>query len=303
VGRGIPWSDDAALAKLATVCGAEHVRGASPADAVAGMIPRFVAAPAHTAQVAALIAAAADMELTVLARGGGTKLDWCAPPRRVDLIVDMHRLSGLRQHTLSEAAVTVGAGTSLETLAITLAATGQRLAVDGFPPGATVGGVIAADAAGPCRLDHGSPRRLLLGAVVVTGDGRQTRVGVPASSAPVGLDLGPLFAGSFGALGLLTEVTVRLSPVPTLRRYLWRTVRSPLEAHDLTMALLAAEQSITGWTCRPRRTRRRPRSAGRGRARSPPGPSPSAWRVACRPARRSPTSTGGQMRCGGFSAR
>jgi glycolate oxidase FAD binding subunit len=244
-GRAISGTEAAALAKLASICGPEHVRAACPADAVAGLTPRFVAAPAHTAQASELIHAAADMELTVLARGGGTKLDWYAAPRRVDLLIDTARMSGLRHDTLTEDAVTVGAGTSLETLAIRLAPTGQRFAVDGFPAGATVGGVIATDAAGPCRLDHGSPRRLLLGAVVVTGDGRQTRVGTPAGPAPVGPDVAGLFAGSFGALGLLTDVTVRLHPVPTARRYLWRSVRSPLEAHDLTMALLAAELSIT----------------------------------------------------------
>src|SRR5688572_7147926 len=105
-GRGIPFDDDAILARLATICGGQYVRLATPADAVAGFPARFVAAPAHTAQAAALLCAATELELTVLPRGGGTKLDWCARPCGVDLIVDTARLTGLRQHTYTEAAVT-----------------------------------------------------------------------------------------------------------------------------------------------------------------------------------------------------
>src|ERR1700687_4100771 len=75
---------------LALACRA--VRPAWPRDAVGGVMPAWVAAPARVEEASAVLQAAADHDLAVVARGGGTKLAWGSPPRRCDVIIDTLRL-------------------------------------------------------------------------------------------------------------------------------------------------------------------------------------------------------------------
>lgn len=122
----------AVLAGLAAICGAGNAREAGPHDAVAGVTPKYVAAPGCTEEVAAVLRLAADQALTVVPRGTGTKLAWGAPPRSVDLVLDTTRLARVVEHAAGDLVVVVEAGTRLDTLQETLAAHGQRLALD--PP-------------------------------------------------------------------------------------------------------------------------------------------------------------------------
>ena len=101
-----------------------------------------------------------------------------------------------------------------------LDAAGQRLALD--PPGAdgTVGGLIATGAAGPLRYRYGSPRDLLIGITIVRPDGIVAKSGGKVVKNVAGYDIGKLFAGSLGTLGLITEATFRLHPLPEAAAWL-----------------------------------------------------------------------------------
>src|SRR5204863_270033 len=83
----------------------------------------------------------------------------------------------------------------------------------------TVGGVLATGMAGPRRLRYGTPRDLVIGITVVRADGQLARSGGKVVKNVAGYDLGKLFAGSFGTLGLIAEATFRLHPVPAAARY------------------------------------------------------------------------------------
>ena len=74
--------------------GRDGLRDAGPGEAIAGVPARYVAEPASTQEVAAVLRAAAAQDLAVVVRGAGTRQDWAAPPRRLDLIVDTGRLTG-----------------------------------------------------------------------------------------------------------------------------------------------------------------------------------------------------------------
>ncbi|MGH3648990.1 MAG: FAD-binding protein, partial [Micromonosporaceae bacterium] len=78
-------------------------------DAIAGVRPRFVASPATTAQAALVLRAAAANDLAVVARGAGTKQDWALPPRRLDLVIDTSRLTGVVEHAAGDLVVVVRA--------------------------------------------------------------------------------------------------------------------------------------------------------------------------------------------------
>ena len=190
-----------------------EVTPAGPADIVAGRPARYAAAPATTAEAAALLRAAAALGLTVVPRGSGSKLDWGAAPISCDLIVDTRRLDQVLEHAAGDLVVSVQAGIQLDDLAKVLSGAGQRLALDP-PAGGTIGGILATQAAGPLRFRYGAPRDLLIGITVVRADGTMARSGGKVVKNVAGYDLGKLFAGSYGTLGLITEATFRLHPKP-----------------------------------------------------------------------------------------
>jgi len=225
-------------AKLTTAC--PEVRPATPADAVAGVAPRYVAAPATEAQASALLAAAAGLGLAVLPRGGGTRLAWGAAPARCDLMVDTWQLNAVLEHSAGDQVVRAQAGVPLTALARVLAEAGQRLAVDPADSGGTVGGLLATGVAGPLRLRYGTPRDLLIGVTMIRADGAVARAGGKVVKNVAGYDTGKLLAGSYGTLGLITEATFRVHPAPAAASYVSLDYASPEAA---AAALLGAARS------------------------------------------------------------
>ena len=241
---------DSIPAELASACA--DLTAASPADDVGGRPARYVAAPASTAEAAALLRAADGLGLTVAPRGSGTRLDWGAPPAGCDLIVDTRRMDRVVEHAAGDLVVTVEAGVRLSDLAKVLASAGQRLALDPPPEKGstagdstdTVGGLIATGVAGPLRYRYGSPRDLLIGITVVRSDGTVAKSGGKVVKNVAGYDLGKLFAGSYGTLGLITQATFRLHPQPDAAA--WLTVDCPDPA-----AAQAAAQVMAGTPLAP----------------------------------------------------
>ena len=185
----------------------------SASKAVAGVVPSFVASPANTAEASALMRAAASAGIAVVPRGAGTGLSWGAPPARCDLVVDLRLMDQVIEHAAGDLVARVQAGVTIGQLATALASAGQQLAVDA-PEDASVGGVVATGTAGPRRFRYGAPRDLLIGLTVVRADGVIAHSGGKVVKNVAGYDLGKLFSGSHGTLGLITEVTFRLHPLP-----------------------------------------------------------------------------------------
>jgi glycolate oxidase FAD binding subunit len=216
-----------------------QVREAGPDDAVAGVQPRYVASPADVAEASAVMRAAAAEGLAVVARGAGTRLGWGSPPDRCDLVIDTRRMNKLLEHAAGDQVVRAQAGLGLDELAEVLAAAGQRLALD--PPDAgTVGGMVASGAAGPLRLRYGTPRDLLIGITVILADGTVARSGGKVVKNVAGYDLGKLFAGSYGTLGLIAEANFRLHPLPAAASYI--TLDCP-DVNAADAAIAAADGS------------------------------------------------------------
>jgi glycolate oxidase FAD binding subunit len=217
------------------------VRPAGDDDAVAGVPARFVAAPASTEQAAVVVRAAAAAGLAVVVRGGGTKLDWAAPPRRLDLVVDTRRLSGVVEHAAGDLIAVVRAGTPIDELREKLAPAGQQLALDTPLPGATVGGTVAVSTSGPRRMLYGTARDLVIGITVVRPDGVVAHAGGKVVKNVAGYDLGKLLTGSYGTLALITRVAFRLHPLPAADAVVIRRAPDAAEAGRLVAAVLAAQ--------------------------------------------------------------
>jgi glycolate oxidase FAD binding subunit len=195
---------------LAAVCG--EVRDADPAEGT------FTATPGSTDEAAAVMRVAAEHDLAVEPRGGGSRLSWGTPPSRCDLVIDMSRMAAVTEHAAGDLVARVQAGARMGDVAAVLAQAGQELALD-VPGDASVGGVVASGLAGPRRLRYGTPRDLLIGITIVRADGTVAKSGGKVVKNVAGYDLGKLFAGSAGTLGLITDVTFRLHPLPAARAY------------------------------------------------------------------------------------
>ena len=224
---------------LAAACPA--LAEGTAADAVRGMVPSFVAAPSSTAEAAALLRAAASFGLTVVPRGAGTGLSWGAPPSSCDLVVDLRSMDQVLEHAAGDLVARVQAGLTMGKLASALATAGQELALD-VPADATVGGVVATGTAGPRRFRYGAPRDLLIGLTVVRADGVVAHSGGKVVKNVAGYDLGKLFSGSHGTLGLITEAAFRLHPRPGA--VAWVTAEfGPAERLDACTAVASAARS------------------------------------------------------------
>ncbi|ODB78427.1 MULTISPECIES: FAD-binding oxidoreductase [Micromonospora] len=169
--------------KLAEICGSPFARFAGPADEVAGRTARWVAVPGGPHAAAEVLRLAAAYDLTVVPRGAGTKIDWGAAPAQVDIMLDTGRLAGVWHEPHAAAVAEIGAGTPLRAVQATLARTNRRLPVDAPSPGATLGGVLAADESGPLRHRHGSPCAQLIGVRYLDADGELVSVGESGTEA------------------------------------------------------------------------------------------------------------------------
>lgn len=207
--------------------------------AVDGIIPAAVAKPGTEAEVADCLGQGARAGAVICPWGGGTKQDLGHRPDRVDLVLSLERLNQLIEYEPADLTVTVQAGMRLADLQELVGRHGQMLPADPpFAAAATIGGIIAAGSTGPCALAYGGPRDWLLGARVALSDGRIIRTGGRVVKNVAGYDMNKLLVGSLGTLGVITEVTVRLRPIPAARRTL-------LYGHaDAESAMAAAEQIL-----------------------------------------------------------
>jgi len=226
------------MASFAPIVGERHARAGGPADAVDGLLPTAVVEPGSVEEVAACMKLATARGLKVLVRGGRTKLGWGRPPAGIDLVLCTTRLDRILEHAAGDLVLQAQAGARLTEVQERLAPAGQWLGLDPPPPAATLGGIVAANASGPRRLRFGTARDLLIGITVVLADGTVARAGGKVVKNVAGYDLGKLFTGSLGTLGVIVEVTFRLHPRPPARGTVDLEPGSPEEAGAAVQSLL-----------------------------------------------------------------
>jgi len=222
-----------------------HVSRATDADAVLGVEASWVASPASTQEVAQVMRVASARDLAVVVRGSGTKLAWGRPPERLDIVLDTRRLDTLVEHAAGDLIVVTGAGRTLDQVQQDVGGANQRLGVDPARRG-TVGGAVATASSGPLRLHHGAVRDLVIGMTLVRPDGVVAHSGGKVVKNVAGYDLGKLLTGSFGTLGVVTEVAFRLHPVPAGRRWVTRQVTGPGQAQAAVQGLVHSQLMVAG---------------------------------------------------------
>ncbi len=146
-------------------------------------------------------------------RGGGSKDFW--GQGLAGEVLDTRAYRGIVSYEPSELVVTVRCGTPLAELEAALAEKGQSLAFEppSFEADATVGGMVAAGLSGPARATAGAVRDYVLGARFINGLGEHLTFGGQVMKNVAGYDVSRLMAGSWGTLGLITEVSLKVLPL------------------------------------------------------------------------------------------
>jgi glycolate oxidase FAD binding subunit len=171
-------------------------------------------APATREELGAALSAAAEAGTPLRFRGGGTKLGWTRPAPAEALELSTTGLKAIVEHNAGDLTAVLEPGVLLADAQATFAKAGQMLALDPPDNGATVGGVVAAADTGPLRARYGSPRDLVVGMRVALSDGTLAKSGGKVIKNVAGYDIAKLFTGSFGTLGAIVELSVRLHPLP-----------------------------------------------------------------------------------------
>lgn len=237
---------------------------AAPARAIDGLAPRETVAARSEADVVSTLRAANADGTAVVIWGGGTRIDIGGALERYDLALDLRGLSGIVAHEPADLTATVRAGTTVAELAAALTPHRQWWPVEvAHPERATVGGTIASAVAGASRLRYLHPRDWVIGARAVLGDGTATHAGGHVVKNATGYDLARMYCGSYGTLCAITEVSLKLAPLPertlTLRADLpslalaYARVRELLRARPPldALAVVTGEQASLGsptWT-------------------------------------------------------
>lgn len=211
------------------------------AYAVDGMTPKAVVCPGSVEEVSKVLAYATAEKLAVVPRGNGTKMALGGIPRRLDLVLSMLRINRITEHDIPNLSLSVQAGMTLSAVQKQLAATGKGsfLPLDpSHTERATIGGIIATNGSGPRRYLYSTARDLLLGLKAVSPTGDLVAFGGKTVKNVSGYDMTKLLIGSFGALGVITEITTKLLPQPEAQATLLAAFGDLAKAGSLTKKVL-----------------------------------------------------------------
>ena len=206
--------------------------------------PDVVVYPESTEEVAAVLAYAHDARVPVVPFGAGTSLEGHVIPLSGGISLDLSRLNRIVAVRPEDLTATVQAGVTRLQLEAALGPQGLWFPVD---PGAdaTLGGMAATNASGTTTVRYGGMRAHVLELEVVLAGGRVIRAGSRAVKTSAGYHIAGLFLGSEGTLGVITELTLRLHPIPE-RSIVARAAFPSIDAAcEAAAALIAAGVQLT----------------------------------------------------------
>lgn len=195
--------------------------------------------PATQAELARFVAEnATGAKRPLVPVGGRTALNYGYPVSEDALPISTARLNRVIDYPARDMTVTVEAGMRMDELAKRLDAENQQLPIDvAQSHRATLGGVIATNTSGPRRYGYGTLRDYVIGISAVNAQGRMFKAGGRVVKNVAGYDLCKMLVGSLGTLGLITQVTLKLRPLPETSAVLWTTFPS-FEAIDAVLERL-----------------------------------------------------------------
>ncbi|MDP6455010.1 MAG: FAD-binding oxidoreductase [SAR202 cluster bacterium] len=195
--------------------GAESLSPGGPSHVVDGRPIAVVARPRNVDGVSVLLTEANAQGTIVMPVGGGTRLSLGNMGQTPGIALDTTALNQPVSINSADLTATFEAGMTLQAVQEILAESGQFLAMDSARSDqATIGGILASGASGPLKWQYGNPRDLVIGMKVVQADGTITKSGGQVVKNVSGYDMARLHVGGMGTLGIICEVSFKLTPKP-----------------------------------------------------------------------------------------
>jgi len=195
--------------------------------------------PGSLEQLSATLAFSHSEELGVCVSAGGSKLAWGNRPDRFDLLVRTDEAATQCTVDAEDLTLTTDAGVTLAEARAQARAMNRLLPLDsGNPAQATVGGITATGDQGPRGAEYGRVRDLILGLKATLADGTSVAFGGRTMKNVAGYDMTRLFSGSFGALGVITEIVFRLLPLPDAQGLAIHPLSSLAQGEEIAAKLL-----------------------------------------------------------------
>jgi FAD/FMN-containing dehydrogenase len=193
--------------------------------------PFAVVAPASESEVCALLEYTHAMRTPCLVAGSGTHLTHLTPPERAWWLLSTRRINRVVDYSPQDLVLTVGAGMTLHAVQELLREQRQYLPWNpALPQQATIGGIVSSNRAGSWRYRFGTPRDRLLAVRAVTPDGVAFKSGAKVVKSVAGYDLHRLLCSAWGTLAVLTELTLKVQPLPQhFEAVGWQTTWDALE--------------------------------------------------------------------------
>jgi glycolate oxidase subunit GlcD len=198
---------------------------------VGSIVPRVVVYPETEEEVCEIVRVAAACGAALVPKGGGSKALRMGIPERADIILSLEGLNGIKELDVENFVVTLQAGMGYSCLQKTLHAQGLALPVSPFYASrATLGGVAATSDNGFPNPHLTALRDIVLGMSVIMADGLRVHFGGVTMKNVAGYDMCKLFLGSYGTLGIITDMTLRLKPFPESEAAVWCATDDPFQA-------------------------------------------------------------------------
>jgi len=202
--------------------------------------------PADQRELAGVVREALESNTPLYPVGGGTALDFGLPAKAPGRGLSLAKLNRVVDYPARDMTVTVEAGVTMQALAELLAKERQRLPID-VPQAerAMIGGVIATNWNGPRRFGEGTIRDYVIGISAVDGRGQPFKGGGRVVKNVAGYDFCKLLTGSLGTLGVITQVTLRLKPIPEQMALVACAVPTAPAAEKLLASLITSQTTPT----------------------------------------------------------
>jgi len=180
-----------------------------------GVDPVYLAEPKDKDEIIEVLSNAKNLSTTVIPRGSGTKLGIGSKPDTLGIVLVTKNLCKLIEHQHENLIFTAEAGMTLTAAQEILSRKAQFIPLDPHhSKKATLGGIVATNSSGPMMMRYGTSRDLIVEMRAVTASGKYIRSGAKVVKNVAGYDIKKLFIGSFGTLGIISELTFRTYPIP-----------------------------------------------------------------------------------------
>lgn len=234
-------AQEALARSISSIVGADNIT-IEPELNIDGIRPKLIARPECAEEVAACMSVCSESGVAVVPAGQMTWLECGNPLRRAELIMSLERMVRIIDYSPPDLIATVQSGLALgEFNRVTI---GERQWLPLDPPGfrsASLGAIAACNSSGTQRLGFGSPRDYVIGLRLVHADGTESKSGGKVAKNVAGYDMNKLYVGSYGTLAIITELTLKLRPLPDLSSTIMITSKYRGPLFQLAKRVLSSE--------------------------------------------------------------